>query len=174
MIYFTSDLHLGHNNIIKYTNRPFKDYREMDNILIDNWNKTIKDKDEVYILGDLTMGDPDIVDRYLSRMNGRKYLIRGNHDYFANIYNGNQLIWIKDYYELKHNKEYIILCHYPFNEWNRSYHGSLHLHGHQHNHSDYNLDQRKNNKNRYDVGVDANDFKPISLDKILKFFRSNG
>ena len=170
MIYFTSDLHLGHNNIIKYTNRPFKDYEEMDNVLIDNWNNTIKDNDEVYILGDLSMNSPEVVDRYLLRMKGRKYLIRGNHDYFVDKYTSDQLIWIKDYYELKHNKEYIVLCHYPFSEWNRSYHGSIHLHGHQHNHSDYNLNQKKDNKNRYDVGVDANNFRPISLDKIFKFF----
>ena len=171
MIYFTSDLHLGHNNIIKYTNRPFKDYEEMDNILIKNWNNVISDKDDVYILGDISMNSPEVVDRYLQRMSGRKYLIKGNHDYFAEKYKGNQLMWIKDYYELKVNKQNIlVLSHYPFSEWNRSYHGSIHLHGHQHNHSDYNLNQRKNNKNRYDVGVDANDFKPISLDKILKFF----
>lgn len=55
MIYFTADLHFKHDNIIKHCNRPFQSVEEMDNQLLDNWNKTVKSNDEIYILGDLTI-----------------------------------------------------------------------------------------------------------------------
>lgn len=58
MIYFTSDLHFNHENIIKYCNRPFKNIDDMDNYLINYWNKIIRTKDIVYILGDFAFGNP--------------------------------------------------------------------------------------------------------------------
>lgn len=170
MIYVTSDLHLYHENIIKYTNRPFADVQEMNATLIENWNKTVKEKDDVYILGDFTMRDETFAEQLLRNLHGQKYLVKGNHDYFAPKYKGKELKWIKDYHELKINKNFIVLCHYPFAEWNRKYHGAYHLHGHQHNHSDYNVRQRKDEIRRYDVGVDANAFAPVSLEKIIYFF----
>lgn len=170
MIYFTSDLHLGHENIIRYCNRPFKDAIEMNHAIIDNWNDTVSDNDEVYILGDLCMSGVKIVESYLHRMKGIKYLIRGNHDYFVDKYKGDDFVWIKDYHELRYNKNLLVLCHYPFLEWNGYNRGSIHLHGHQHNHHDYNVNQVDARINRYDVGVDANNFTPVSIDKIIKFF----
>lgn len=169
MVFFTSDPHFGHANIIKYCNRPFATVDEMDQALVANWNAVVAKGDEVYILGDLTMGDQALADRVLRQLNGRKYLVRGNHDYFAKNYAGHELAWVKDYHELKRNKQLLILSHYPFVEWNRNRHGSIHLHGHQHNHADYNLSQRMEGKLRYDVGMDANNFTPVSLDKLLRF-----
>ncbi len=170
MIFVTSDLHFGHKNIIAYTNRPFPSAKEMDAALIDNWNRVVRENDEVYILGDFTMQNEKVADSLFLRLRGRKYLIRGNHDYFAEKYHGAMLEWIKDYYELRFNKNLFVLSHYPFAEWNRSHHGAYHLHGHQHNHSDYNLRQRKDGTRRYDVGVDANGYSPVPLEKIVSFF----
>ena len=98
VIYFTSDLHFSHYNIIKYCNRPFESVDKMNNILINNWNKIVKENDEVYILGDITLGDNE---KYLNRLKGSKYLIKGNHD---KIRTHENLKWVKDYYELKYNK----------------------------------------------------------------------
>ena len=70
MIYFTSDLHLGHENVIRFCNRPFATTDEMDEVLINNWNATVKQKDEVYILGDFTMRPADDAHRYLARLKG--------------------------------------------------------------------------------------------------------
>ena len=75
-----------------------------------------------------------------------------------------------DYHELTVGKDFFVFCHYPFVEWNRQRHGAYHLHGHQHNHSDYNLRQRKEGLRRYDVGVDANGFTPVPLEKIVRIF----
>ncbi len=78
-VWVTADLHLGHENIIKYTARPFLNSKEMDKILIHNWNTIIAPNDTVYIVGDLAFRRRD-VKRYLRILNGKKILIRGNHD----------------------------------------------------------------------------------------------
>lgn len=85
--WFTSDTHFGHTNIIKYCNRPFKDAQEMDEILIQRWNEVVKPSDHLYHLGDVTMGwgksgEVERLASILSRLNGKKRLILGNHDQF--------------------------------------------------------------------------------------------
>lgn len=55
-IFFTADLHLYHTNIIKHCNRPFETIEEMNNVLVDNWNKVVGPKDTIYILGDFVWG----------------------------------------------------------------------------------------------------------------------
>ena len=170
----TSDLHFGHTNVIKYTNRPFADVDEMTEKLIENWNRKIQAKDEVYILGDFTMRGAAYAADILSQLRGRKYLIRGNHDYFVDDSKFRDYTWmfewIKDYHLLKYQNHRIILCHYPFLEWNYCHHASIHLHGHQHNKPEYNLANREAGIFRYDVGVDANNYAPVALDDILEFF----
>lgn len=78
-IFVISDTHFGHSNIIKYCNRPFKDANEMDETLIENWNKTVKTTDIVYHLGDVYMGHKE-PSKILKNLNGHKRLILGNHD----------------------------------------------------------------------------------------------
>jgi len=83
MIYFTSDQHFGHTNIIKYCNRPYKNVDRMDNQLIKNWNAEIGESDVVYVLGDVTLknkGHKEWLREVLRRLNGHKHLILGNHD----------------------------------------------------------------------------------------------
>ena len=83
MIYYTSDLHFGHKNIIKYENRPWSSVKEMDQGLIDRWNNRVKNRDLVYILGDFTLSvSTSYVENILTALKGRKVLITGNHDYF--------------------------------------------------------------------------------------------
>ena len=156
MIYFTSDMHFGHRNIINLCQRPFSSAEEMDNCMIQNWNNTIKNNDEVYILGDIAWGDTD---DYLKQLNGKKYLVKGNHD---KIQSSEYLRWIKDYHEFKYNGVRIILCHYPIEEWNGYFRGSVHLHGHQHNHIPVTADRR------IDVGVDAWNFCPVSIERLIR------
>ena len=91
MIYVTADPHFYHENIIKYTNRPFSAFREMNAVMTENWNQSVGDDDEVYILGDLTMREGDVVEQLLENLHGRKYLVRGNHDYYAADYRGKSL-----------------------------------------------------------------------------------
>lgn len=172
MIYFTSDLHFYHDNIIKHTGRPFPNSEIMNKRLIANWNNKVNANDEVYILGDLTMKSPEYAEEILSQLKGTKHLIRGNHDRFVRSPSFNRHLFksVSDYKTITYNSTYFILCHYPFLEWDGFYRGSFHLHGHQHNKADYNCENKKNGIRRYDVGVDANNFFPASIEEIIRFF----
>ncbi len=172
MIYFTSDLHFYHENIIKHANRPFFCVEEMNQALIKKWNQKVHTSDEIYILGDVTLKGATYAVEILTRLNGRKYLIKGNHDRFADqeTFDKTFFEWIKDYHELEYQNQRFILFHYPIEEWNDFFRGSIHLHGHQHNHEDYNFQNLEKGLRRFDVGVDANNMFPISIDDIIAFF----
>ncbi len=169
MIYFTSDLHLGHENVIKFENRPFSNVTEMNCAIIANYNALVRPEDTVYILGDLAYRiELNEANKLISKLNGRKYLITGNHD---KNYDESLFEEITVYKEIKYDGNNFILMHYPFMEWNKMYHGSYHLHGHIHSTgSDYNLDNKNKGIRRYDVGVDANNFYPIAITTIINFF----
>jgi calcineurin-like phosphoesterase family protein len=80
MIYFTSDTHFGHANIIKYSGRPYKDVPHMNEMLIQNWNEVVQSTDTIIHLGDFAMGPKTEHAGFLKRLAGYKILIRGNHD----------------------------------------------------------------------------------------------
>ena len=170
MIFFTSDPHFGHSNIIRTAQRPFDTVEEMDAALIRNWNERVSPDDEVYLLGDLTMRGPQYAMSILGQLNGMKFLVRGNHDGFADRVSFDRSLfgWVKDYHKLIYQGVQLILFHYPIAEWDQAHHGSIHLHGHQHN--PYNLGNAKRGLRRYDVGVDANGMAPVSIEEILAFF----
>lgn len=172
MIYFTSDLHFYHEKIIKHTNRHFTNTESMNKGLIKNWNKTVSKTDEVYILGDVTMKGSNYANTVLSCLNGKKYLIKGNHDNFLGQASFNKSIfqWVKDYYELEYKNEKFILCHYPIEVWNGCHKGTIHLHGHLHSKEEYNYENLNKGLKRFDVGVDANNMYPISIEDIITFF----
>lgn len=172
MIYFTADLHFYHDNIIKHTNRPFRDCTEMNEALVKNWNRLVKPQDEIYILGDVTMKGPVFATEMLSRLTGKKYLIRGNHDAFVDNkeFDSSVFEWVKDYHELTYQNQKFILFHYPIAEWNGYFRDTIQLHGHQHNHADYNYNNLEKGIRRFDVGVDANYMKPVSIEDIIAFF----
>ena len=83
MIYFVSDLHLNHTNIIKYCSRPFTSVDEMNSILIANWNKTIGIDDVVYYGGDFALGPKETFKRMSLCLNGHRHFILGNHDHIS-------------------------------------------------------------------------------------------
>lgn len=176
MIFFTSDQHFFHANAIANSKRRFSDVEEMNEVLIRNWNESVQPEDEIYILGDFTMKGPGFAMRALKVLNGKKYLVRGNHDRFwdKSTFDFSLLEWVKDYHILKYKDIYFVLFHYPILSWNHMYRGSIHLHGHQHNPPSYNEENRRMGLRRYDVGVDANDMRPVSVEHILDFFGISG
>lgn len=101
-IYFTSDHHFGHENIIKFTNRPFGSLEDMDQELIKRWNSKINKNDKVYHLGDFGLCKADRMKTILDQLNGKIFLIKGNHEGAA-LANPNRFEWIKDYFELNVN-----------------------------------------------------------------------
>ena len=168
-IYFTSDHHWGHANIIKFSQRPFADVNEMNEALIENWNGIVSEKDVVYHLGDIFMLPTPQAIAIRRRLNGRICLIRGNHDKTADSMK-DAFEWIKDYYELKvddedapDGKRRIVLCHYAFRVWNKSHHGAWHLYGHSHG----SLPDDPNSLS-FDVGVDCHHYMPISYERVKR------
>ena len=114
-IYFSSDLHLGHRSVIGFQNRPFENVEEMDNGIIHNFNSVVHRDDILYILGDLSYRIPESqANELIKRINGRKILIRGNHD---GHYDKSLFEEIYDYKEFKHEKIKYVLMHYPLMEW---------------------------------------------------------
>ena len=170
MIYFTSDLHLGHSNIITLCQRPFADVKEMNETIIANYNAVVRPTDTVYLLGDLCYRiSPQEANTLLKRLHGRKILLLGNHDknYCASLF-----VEILDFKYLKLDGDIrFALMHYPLMEWPSFHHGSYHVHGHIHENMGYNLRNRDKGIRRYDVGVDANNFYPVALDQIIEFFK---
>lgn len=171
-IFFTSDLHLGHRNIIKHCNRPFDSVEEMDHAIITNLNSIVKGNDVLYILGDFTAYGVNTDDAiaYKNKIRCKKvHLIYGNHD---KHYEGKYCFKsLQDYLELKENKQRYIMFHYPMVSWNHMRSGAIHLHGHQHNKMKYNNEQKDRGLYRYDVGVDANNFYPVALEDILNYYK---
>lgn len=164
--WFISDTHFFHKNIIKHCSRPFASVEEMHEVFISNWNYVVGRKDEVFHLGDFSFNSVSLTnsEEILSRLNGIKIFIRGNHD---NSKLTQSTYWdsVHDSLALKIEEHLVILCHYPYASWNHQNHGSFHLHGHVHS-------KRSTLKNyqtrRYDVGVDRNNFAPISFQTCLE------
>lgn len=186
MIYFTSDLHLGHANAIGFTQRPFRDVAEMNAVLLQNINDTVGVKDELWILGDFAcrIGREEVRALREQIRCRHVHLVRGNHDRDY----GNDGIFqsVQLYKELKTGFGRLILFHYPILEWNAAHYGSVHLHGHIHSTGDYNAAnlsrktaapfQKEGTEpgigyRIYDVGVDANGYKPVSLEQIAALMR---
>lgn len=163
-IWFTSDTHFNHANVIKYCQRPFKSVEEMNAGLVAKWNASVKPGDDLYFLGDFALGkERDAVDHILPMLNGRKFLIKGNHD--ASCVKAT-VRWasVHDYLEIRpEGAPLIVLCHYPFAVWNGSHHGSINLHGHSHG------TFKSPNPRQIDVGVDCWDYKPVSLRSLMDF-----
>ena len=138
MNYYISDLHLFHDNAIKFDERPFSDLEEMHKGIKDKWNSKITNGDMVYILGDVSFrGKNDDLIAYVSILKGHKILVKGNHDDVSD-YRYQQLFdEICDYKEIHDSirgKSYsLVLCHYPIFSWKRMGKGSVLLYGHTHN-----------------------------------------
>jgi len=162
MIFFTSDLHIHHANIIKYCQRPFNSVEEMDNAIINNWNSVVAQDDSVWVLGDFTMSsDKYLIDRTLSRLNGNKYLVLGNHDSSACKFS-SLWSWVYDLTHISVESKTLVLCHYAMRVWYKSHHGSWHLYGHSHG------SLPEENNLSFDVGVDAWGYTPVSFNQIAK------
>ena len=169
-IYLIADPHFNHKNIIKYCDRPFSSVDEMNKVLIKNWNNVVKKENRIFVLGDFCLSGKDKLIEIGRQLNGRKTLILGNHDSAS----------IKTYYEAG----FEMVSKYPiFLKGFLLSHGPIpdcrfiNIHGHIHNKSieeiDYlYLDKMPELKELYyNVGVDTNNFRPVSFKDIRKYYR---
>ena len=165
MIYFTSDTHFGHKNIITYCDRPFASVEDMDETLINNWNAYVKQDDFIYHLGDVAFAKAPRVREIIGRLHGQKYLIKGNHDKLSDT-QFKEFGFIEVYKALTTTLEdiEITLEHIP----NIDIHG-VQLCGHVHNQwriasSPWGLN--------INVGVDQWDYLPVSATTIIEIVRN--
>lgn len=158
MEWFTSDTHFDHITAAKKF-RGFNSVGEMNEYLIKRWNSRVLSNDTVYHLGDFTFGDC-----FLDRLNGKKILIKGNHD---RKISDKWHDCFNSYAEIKRNKTRIIMCHYPIRSWNGMYRGSIHLFGHSHLNRTQ-MEMEYSTTGAIHVGVDSWDGYPISLNNIFQ------
>jgi len=163
--FYTSDLHLSHKKIIEYEKRPFSSVEEMNDHLIENWNRKVKSGDEVYILGDFAFCKGNEANELLKRLNGQKFLIRGNHDRFVDDKDFDTSLFklVRHYATTKDGGNPVIMFHYPIAVWDRQHYGSIHLYGHVHANKSGHYPLRSKLKNAYNVGVDVCDYEPKTL-----------
>lgn len=143
MNFYIADCHFGHDKARELDGRPFSTVEEMDEVMIERWNSVVtRKKDEVVILGDFCFGKGERANELLHRLNGKKYLVTGNHDRLFlrdKKFDPSLFEWIKPYAERKDNGRKLVLCHYPIICYNGQYHGdsTYMLYGHVHNTKDY-------------------------------------
>lgn len=166
-----TDTHFNHANIIRFCNSPFRNVDEMNETMVANWNAKIGMDDTVFHLGDFCLGGATEWTRLLDRLNGKIYLILGNHD-LKNIRQGflGRFKHVAMQMRVEIGKRKIYLCHYPFLCFEGGYKDVWQLFGHVHT--------RRNNTGidagrlqylyptQYDVGVDNNDFTPVSYEQV--------
>ena len=167
-VFFTSDTHFYHSNIIGFCNRPFKSVEEMNETLIKNWNSVVGEDDIVFHLGDFCLGGSVEWTDVLDKLNGKIYLIVGNHD-IKNLRQGyrNRFEHISMQMHIEIGKQKIYLNHFPFLCFGGAYRETWQLFGHVHT-SEHNtgIDAPRLTMlfpTQYDVGVDNNNFTPVSF-----------
>lgn len=171
-IFFTSDTHFMHDVGFLYEPRGFTNIEDMNEAIVERWNKVVKPGDIVYHLGDTMLKDTARGCELMKRLNGQIFLIWGNHDSDArknaifencpNIIGG----WYA--YQIKHNKMNIYISHYPtitsnYDEKHFSQH-VLNLHGHTHQQKNF---LYPNNPFCYHVGMDSHNCTPVHIDEVM-------
>lgn len=124
MRYYIADLHFFHAAMnSKMDCRGFADAEQMNEYMIRKWNGKVRKNDEVVIIGDFSWGSPEETTELLKRLNGRLYLIQGNHDRFLKKKEMDlkRFVWVKSYEELQDNRRKVVLCHYPIMCYNGQY-----------------------------------------------------
>lgn len=162
-VWFTSDTHYGHRNVIEYSNRPYSSVEEMDEAMVANWNSIVRPGDSVYHLGDFAFHRPARAAEIAKSLNGQKFLIWGNHDKALRRHPEfcSQWIWCRDLDSISVGDQKVILCHYAMLTWKESHRGSWQLHGHSHG----TLPEDPHSL-RIDVGVDPRGYFPISFEDV--------
>ena len=158
MIYLIADTHFYHENIIKYCNRPFNNAKEMNEYIIEKWNSVVKDNDIVYHLGDVGFGADEEIKEILSRLNGNKILIKGNHDLRRGS-NCWKRVGFFEVYDKAIVINQLVLTHYPIEVEE----GHVNVFGHIH---DKPLDEKYDKRNHFCVSCDVIDYTPINIENV--------
>lgn len=196
MRYYIADLHFFHAAMnSKMDCRGFADVEQMNEYMIRKWNGKVRKNDEVVIIGDFSWGSPEETAELLKRLNGRLYLIQGNHDRFLKNKEMDlrRFVWVKPYEELQDNRRKVVLCHYPIMCYNGQYRldekgnpRTYMLYGHVHDTMDQRLLEQFQEMVRQTVTMDVqgnerhipcqmincfckySDYEPMTLDEWIE------
>lgn len=168
-VWFTSDFHFGHFNIIRYCNRPFGNTHGMDDAIAERVNACVKPADVLYFLGDFCMGRAEEVISYRKRLACRTiHFVEGNHDKATRKQQQLFTSW-GVLSEIHVAKQRIVLCHYAMRVWPHHAQGAWHLYGHSHG----NLPDEPFSLS-LDIGVDTHDFRPWHFDELQAVMKAKG
>lgn len=164
MIFYTADLHFHYKPFLP--GRPFASVEEMDEAMIRLWNETVTDEDTVYVVGDVGYNGGYVPGDALGRLQGRKHLIRGNHD--TGFENASKLFdyfeTVTDFNEIDDGETHILLCHYPILYRKRGYM----IHGHLHQARGPEYDILRQMPRMLNAGVDVNFYRPVTLAQLVE------
>jgi calcineurin-like phosphoesterase family protein len=176
MIYYIADLHIGHENVLRFDARPFADVTEMNETLIRNWNERVTDADTVYVLGDAFWKNEAYSIQVMQQLHGHKHLIQGNHD---RVKGSLRLQWesIEPYREINDGNTLVVLSHYPIPFYRNQHHRAVMLYGHVHNSREWQLLEQWKHQ-QWDLGIpcrlinvgcmmDYMDYTPRTLEELL-------
>ena len=183
MNYFIGDLHFGHNNVLRYDSRPFKNIEEHDRVLIENWNSVVGIDDDVYILGDISWYNAAKTIEIFEQLNGNIHWIIGNHDskLLKNRELKNLFCEITQYKELDiGNGKKIVLQHYPSLCFKNRSRGWYHLYAHVHNSIEWELIEKFKSElvektdslcEMYNCGCMLLEYTPRTLEEIIEIYK---
>ena len=184
-IFFSSDQHFGHRNVVKFCNRPYADEKEMGKALIENWNKVVGENDIIITMGDFFwFNDSHSIKKVVNQLNGTIYMVLGNHDKKESfrrcdpekliIVDGVTHIFLRCEDENRwYEKTFeIVCCHYPLMTWSHRDRGAINLFGHIHSGwmrscDDYDQMLPLWRGQQLDVGVDNQNFTPVVFEDVL-------
>lgn len=163
--FIIGDNHFGDPRILRYCRSDmFNTVTEMDNYMLTKWNDTVKAKDIVFINGDLSRYTEESDYKFIQNLNGKKILIRGNHDTMSDdIYLRNGIFKVYDYPIMY---DFLLISHVPFFVNDNT--PFANVYAHIHNNRNYN----KYSANGYCTSVEVNDYIPVDIDIILKSISS--
>lgn len=163
--FFTADEHYFHKNIIKYCNRPFSNVSEMNETIIKMHNSIVTNNDITIHAGDFSLGKKEETNEVIKQLNGNHIFLNGSHDYWLKgKQNIHEILEKNFFYEGTKEKFHIIVCHYCLRIWPRSHYNSWHVYGHSHG-------SLQSIGKSHDVGVDNNNFSPVSLTKLIEIMK---
>ena len=160
--FFIADTHFGHEKIIQYENRPFRNVAEMDRAIIENWNSAVSKQDRVFLLGDVGFGTMEYITSCVKQLNGRKILVMGNHDLGRNITKWYEAgfdevskypIILNDFFVLSHQPPTYFNAATPY----------FYIYGHVHGTPAY----RTITQNTACVSIERWDYTPVELQRII-------
>ena len=171
MIFYIADTHFGDERIMKLARRPYNSVEQMNNDIINKWNKVVSCEDTVYIIGDFAFDKESA--KLVNKLNGKKHLILGNHDKYIDGEMAKGFLSVNQILTIEDEGRSVCLCHYPLMSYENSIYGGFHIFGHIHNNeNDIAYTLQRHIKNIFNASSDMIGFAPKTLNQLIEMKRN--